>query len=86
MTTETASASPLLDTGDGVTHDRAAAIKATRLQIEAFETLHELPPIGGNDMHVELAYDRVADLLGGDHWMEIAVELVEEVLAEASHA
>jgi hypothetical protein len=86
MTTENASASPRLDAGDGTTYDRVAALKATRFQIEAFKALHELPSVGGNDVHVELVYDRVADLLGGDHWLEIATELVEEVLAEASHA
>jgi hypothetical protein len=85
MTISTASPRLAVD-GDTTTYDRAAALQATRHLVAAFKALHERPSIGNNDLLVELVYDRVADLLGGPHWLEIATDLVEEVLQETSDA
>jgi hypothetical protein len=73
-----------LDVGDGMTHDRAAALRATRLQMAALLALFEEPSMTEN--LADLAVLQVADLLGGDDWLEIADQLVNEVLEEASEA
>lgn len=85
MTNTTASALPRLDAGDGITFDREAAIRATRLQIQALRILWEDSRLSNGRM-VELADQVVAHMLGGDHWMEVAEDLVEAVLSEQAGA
>lgn len=74
MTTATASSLPeILDADDGVTYPRAAALLATRLFCEATFTL--LEDSGGFPLT-----DMVADWLGGEQWLDVAGELVDEAL------
>jgi hypothetical protein len=78
----TASSLPeILDTDDGVTYPRAAGLAAPRHFLGAFLALHEVPDLSRGLMD-SIAIDRLAELLGGEHWADIAQELLQEVLAE----
>jgi hypothetical protein len=84
MPTSTASRLPeILDIG-GVTYPRDAALKATRLFLEALKALHEVPDLCDLDSHI--AVDKLAELLGGQDWWGIASSLLDEVLAEDAAA
>jgi hypothetical protein len=53
---------------------------AAELQVRAWEALMENPKALDGEISYELAIDKVAHLLGGDHWDDIAQALVDEVL------
>lgn len=73
----------LLDVGDGLTIDRDLALQAVRHQLVALKIVLGVPSLNSDDLR-GLAADKVAHLLGGDHWWDIADKLVGEVLREAS--
>jgi hypothetical protein len=68
-----------------VTYPRAAGLAATRHFLRAFLALHEVPDLSQGLMD-SVAIDALADFLGGEHWADIAQELLQEVLAEDATA
>ena len=79
----------VLDTGDGLVYPRTAALKAAAHLFKAMQAL-----LGSVDP--DLYVSRLAELLGGPHWFDVANELTDELEAdpglmgaatrEASHA
>ena len=75
----------VLDAGDCITIDRDLALQATSHILIAMKLLLELPTLR-DELHLDLADQHVSEMLGGDHWRDIAHELVDTVLEqEASH-
>ena len=71
----------VLDTGDGVTIDRDLALEATRHMLIAMKLLLEVPTLR-DELHLDLADQHVSEMLGGDHWRDIAHELVDTMLEQ----
>jgi hypothetical protein len=89
MTTATISKAGLpetLDIGSGSTHDRGAAIAATRHQLEAVKALFGVSSLEGPPDVTLRAVNQVAHLLGGSGWTDIAWRLVMEVVVADSKA
>ena len=70
-----------LDTGDGLTFDRDLALEATRHILIALKLLLGDPTLR-DELHLDLADMHVSEMLGGDHWRDIAHELVNAVLEQ----
>ena len=66
----------VLDTGDGLVYPRAAALKAAA---HLFKALQALLSAVDPDLYVS----RLAELLGGPHWYDVANELTNELEADA---
>ena len=73
------STTQILDVGDGKTIDRDLAIEATRHILIALKLLLEVSSLD-SDVLRDLADQKVAYMLGGDDWLEIASDLIDEVL------
>ena len=69
----------VLDTGDGKTIDRDLDLEATRHILIAMKFVLGVPTLR-DEFHLDLADMHVSDMLGGDHWLEIAHQLVDEAL------
>ena len=69
------------DAGDCLTFDRDLALEATRHILIAMKLLLEAPSLR-DDVHLDQAVCHVSQMLGGDHWREIAQELVDSFLEE----
>ena len=65
----------VLDTGDGLVYPRTAALKAAAHLFKAMQAL-----LGGVDP--DLYVNRLSDLLGGPHWINVANELTDELEAD----
>ena len=65
----------VLDTGDGLVYPRAAALKAAA---QLFKALQALLCSVDPDLYV----NRLAELLGGPHWLDVANELTNELEAD----
>jgi len=65
----------VLDTGDGLVYPRAAALKAAAHLFKAMQAL-----LGSVDP--DLYVGRLAELLGGPHWFDVANELTNELEAD----
>ena len=70
-----------LDVGDGLTIDRDLAIEATRHILIAMKLITGAPVLN-SDPVLDLADQKVADMLGGDEWTPIARELIKSVLEQ----
>ena len=70
-----------LDAGDGKTFDRDLALKATSHSLIAMKLLLEVPTLR-DEFLLDLADVHVSEMLGSDHWLEIAHELVNAVLEQ----
>lgn len=70
-----------LDAGDGLIIDRDLALKATRHILIAVKLLLEIPTLQ-DELHLDLAETRVSDMLGGDHWLKTARQLIDAVLEQ----
>ena len=73
------STTQILNVGDGKTIDRDLAIEATRHILIALKLLLGVSSLD-SDVLRDLADQKVAYMLGGDHWLEIASDLIDEVL------
>lgn len=72
-----------LDVGDGLTIDSDLARQAVYHQLIALKLVLGVPSLERDHLR-ELAVQKVAYLLGGDDWWEIADQLVDEVLEGVS--
>ena len=70
---------PTLDVGDCLTIDRDLALEATRHILIAMKLLLEVATLR-DEAYLDLADRHISEMLGGDHWLEIAHQLVDESL------
>ena len=73
----------ILDVGDGKTIDRVLAIEATRHILLALKLINGLPSLQDQELVLlDIADMKVSYMLGGDHWLETARELIDAVLEQ----
>ena len=70
-----------LGVGDGLTIDRELGIQATRHILIALKLLIGAPSLQ-DEVLLDVADQHVSEMLGGDHWLPIATELVNAVRQE----
>tara|TARA_B100000959_G_C14586085_1_gene461988 strand:- start:275 stop:520 length:246 start_codon:yes stop_codon:yes gene_type:complete len=75
----------ILDVDDGLTIDRDLAVEATRHILLAMKLILGVPTLQG-ELLLDRADSQVSYMLGGDHWMPIARELIDSVLEQEAES